>query len=73
MSIPRRRLVRSSEPLANSPARTDRQIQKLRSRLNAERNALARWRSRLKRAFNAVEKAQRRITRLERQLARLEE
>lgn len=69
MSTPRRRLIRLHQP----PTEPDRQVQKLRSRLEAERDTLTRWMTRLKRAFHAVEKIQRRITRIERLLVRLEE
>ncbi len=73
MSTPRRRLVRSTPtPVAQRPP-TDRQVLKLRSRLDSERMALARWQKRLRRAFNATEKCQHAISRIERQLARLEE
>ena len=73
MTTPRRRLVR---PVPVTPAlRPDhqRRLQKLRSRLDGERSGLARWMSRLRRAFHAVEKHQQRITRLERQLTPKEE
>jgi hypothetical protein len=45
----------------------------MRERLEHERAALARWQTRLKRAFNAVEKCQRKIARLERNITHLEE
>jgi hypothetical protein len=73
MSTARRRLIR---PLpAPSPVESQRycQVQKLRSRLEQERLGLARWMSRLRRAFHAVEKHQSRITRIERQITRAEE
>lgn len=73
MTLPRRRLVRPVQaPVLAHPA-TDRQLQKLRSRLETERLSLSRWMSRLRRAFHAVEKSQVKITRIERQLAHLEE
>ena len=72
MSTPRRRLIRLHQPPTDDHAQQERQIQKLRSRLEAERKALHRWMARLKRAFHAVEKIQRRINRIEHQLARLE-
>ena len=73
MATPRRRLVRP--PVVSSPAnqRDPGKVQKLRERLAHERAALARWQTRLKRAFNAVEKAQKRIARVERQITKLEE
>lgn len=70
MSSPRRRLIRLHQPPPDQPL--DRQIQRLRSRLETQRLALHRWMARLKRAFHYVEKIQRRIHRIERQLARLE-
>jgi septal ring factor EnvC (AmiA/AmiB activator) len=72
MAAPRRHIIRppSLSTPANQPSQ--RQIQKLRTRLDRERSALARWQTRLKRAFNTVEKHQKCIARLERQLVRLE-
>ena len=72
MSIPRRRLIRPAPETIPTPKRL-RQTQKLRERLEHERATLARWQTRLKRAFNSVEKSQRRITRFEKQLIHLEE
>jgi hypothetical protein len=72
MTAPRRRLVRVAAPNPPRPQPAPR-LSRLRSRLEAERTALARWQSRLRRAFNAVEKFQRSIQRIERQIARLEE
>ncbi len=72
MSIPRRRLIRPAATVAPDPQR-QRRAQKLRERLEHERAALARWQTRLKRAFNAVEKCQRKIARLERNITHLEE
>lgn len=71
MSTPRRRIVRPAPPRPTPDCQ--RQIQKLRLRLEQERVALARWMPRLRRAFKAVEKIQFRITRLERQITKLEE
>jgi lipid II:glycine glycyltransferase (peptidoglycan interpeptide bridge formation enzyme) len=73
MTTPRRRIVRPAPLLTNSHPQIDRQIQKLRERLASGRTTLARWMSRLKRAFHAVEKCQQKISRLERSLARKEE
>jgi len=72
MSIPRRRLIRSHAP---TPSDLDRQRQhdKIRGRLERERQTLSRWMQRLRRAFHAVEKSQRRIARFERFLARAKE
>lgn len=71
MTTPRRRLIRPSLPPVSRPV-NDRQIHRLRSRLELERATLARWMSRLRRAFHAVEKSQLRVARIERQLVRLE-
>jgi hypothetical protein len=73
MSLPRRRLVRPPAPAASSRPHADARAQNLRARLETERTALARWMSRLKRAFHTVEKVQQRITRLERQLTPAED
>ena len=71
MTMPRRRLIRPDPvPTASRPLR-QRQTQKLRERLEHERAALARWQSRMRRAFNAVAKCQKRISRIERQLTNL--
>lgn len=72
MTMPRRRLVRSAVP-GQHTVQAERRVQKLRTRLEAERTALVRWQRKLRRAFNAVEKCQRSIQRLEHQLARLED
>ena len=73
MSAPRRHLVRP--PVQPSTAHPKRQqaLQKARTRLLEARQALARWMTRLKRAFNAVLKQQRAISRLERKIRTLEE
>jgi len=73
MSTPRRRLVRSTPPAAESHADQQHRLQKLRGRLDRERASLARWMARLRRAFHAVEKSQLRSRRLECQIARLEQ
>ena len=73
MTTPRRRIVRP--PAAPAPDRRDRdrQLQRLRSRLEKERAALTRWMPRLKRAFHTVERGLARIARIERQIARTED
>jgi exonuclease VII large subunit len=73
MATPRRRLIRPPTTTGQSNQQHQRKVQKLRERLGHERASLARWQTRLKRAFNAVEKAQKRIVRLEKQLANLME
>ena len=70
MSTPRRRLIRPATPAATPP--TAGQLQKLRTKLEKDRRDLARWMSRLKRAFSFVQKHQQRIFRIERQITKLE-
>jgi hypothetical protein len=73
MSTPRRRLIRPALlTTALSPQR-QRRLQRLRTYLERERTLLARWMSKLTRAFHTVEKTQRRILRLERTLANQED
>jgi hypothetical protein len=72
-TIPRRRLIRTAVIPAPANPQQQRKVQNLRERLAHERMALARWQTRLKRAFNAVEKSQKRIARIERQLTNLED
>lgn len=67
MTTTRRRVIRSP-PLTVTDARQQQRLVKTREQLARERAALARWMSRLKRAFNAVQKHQARIGRLERRL-----
>jgi len=71
MSVPRRRLIRPALAPASVPNRL-RQIQRLRERLDHERTALARWQSKLKRAFNSVERYQRSVSRIEHKITQLE-
>ncbi len=73
MTVPRRRIVRSGPAPAVHDGRRQRQLQRLRARLEQEQTALARWMSRLKRAFHAVEKGQLRVTRMQKTIARQEE
>jgi len=73
MSTPRRRIVRPARQANPTVQQRQRRAQRLRGRLVEDRTALARWMSRLKRAFHAVEKLQQRVARLDRQLASLEE
>lgn len=69
MNTPRRQLVR---PTVSRPQASPN-VQRLRIRLEAERRFLARWMTRLKRAFHAVEKIQRCVVRLETRLSRHEQ
>ena len=71
MTSPRRRLVR---PSSNGlPQQNQRRREQLRARLERELIALARWQSRLRRAFNTVDRMQKTVARIEKQLTRLEE
>jgi hypothetical protein len=74
MTTPRRRILRFPGNSQPTPARRRQpSALKVRASLEADRAALARWMTRLRRAFHAVEKLQQRITRNERQLQRREE
>jgi len=73
MSTPRRRIVRPARQAEPSVQQRQRRAQALRGRLASDRAALARWVSRLKRAFHAMERLQARVARSERQIAVLEE
>ena len=70
MTTPRRRIVRAILSPAPRPE-PGRRVPRLRARLEADRAALARWQTRLRRAFTTVEKLHRSIARVERQLALL--
>lgn len=72
MSLPRRRILRPPVPPPANPHNSI-QLQKLRTKLEKERQTLLRWQSRLRRSFNAVEKSWRRIHRIEKQIAQLED
>ena len=54
-------------------AQRRRRLKKLRADLGAQRAALARWMTRLKRAFHSVEKLQARVARIEREINKLVE
>ena len=70
MTTARRRLVRPAP--ATTPTIDHRRLQRTRGNLDRERTVLARWMSRLRRAFHAVEKSQLKISRLERTIQQLE-
>jgi hypothetical protein len=72
VNTPRRRLVRRPPHPPTGDERRQRQLARLRLRLEAQRQALARWMSRLRRAFHAFEKPQLGFHRLERQITHLE-
>lgn len=59
MSTPRRRILRANRATtADADPRTQLQLHKRRTRLERDRASLAKWMTRLKRAFHAVEKQQ---------------
>ena len=70
MTTPRRRVIRPPQP---APTVTSRRLSTLRTRLCEEQQALARWMSRLKRAFHSFEKYQQKVARIEKQIRTLEE
>jgi hypothetical protein len=72
MSTPRRQIIRPPRPPAHPDPQRQRQVQKLRERLERERVTQARLMSRLKRVFHSLEKSQARLGRLERTLTKLE-
>jgi hypothetical protein len=72
MSQPRRRILRPSIASADN-GRRQALLSARRTKLQTEQRSLARWMSRLRRAFHAVERSQRKVTRLERDIARLQE
>jgi hypothetical protein len=69
MSQVRRRVLR---PVPETPsiARQSRRRERQQEQLEADRAALRRWMTRLKRAFNTVDRLHARIARLERHLTR---
>jgi len=72
MSAPRRRIIRPPTELPTVPAPSQRQLAKLRARLEKERAALARWQTQFRRAFHAIDKLQRTVSRIEQRIALLE-
>jgi hypothetical protein len=76
MSTVRRRILRSELPVPPATVleqRRRRAHEKLNSQLERERATLARWMTRLKRAFHAVERGQLRVARFERKLTELDQ
>jgi hypothetical protein len=72
MSVPRRTIIRPAvAPLSDVQRR--HQLDRLRTKLEAERTSLVRWQSRLRRAFKACEKHQRAVARLERRIRQVQE
>jgi hypothetical protein len=76
MSTVRRRILRPDRPVRpDTPADQRRRlaVAKALRQLEQERVALARWMTRLKRAFHAVERGQMRVSRLQRKVAQLDQ
>jgi hypothetical protein len=67
------RETKAPEPLPNPAAARRKQLQQLRTRLEAERRVWARRLSRLKRAFGAFLKSHACMARVERRIAKLQE
>jgi hypothetical protein len=75
MSTVRRRILRSELPIRPAgitEQRRRRAHEKKQGQLERERVLLARWMTRLKRAFHAVERGQRRVLQLERTLTEID-
>ena len=72
MNAPRRRVLRPLRAIASEPHRQEKLL-KYRGRLHKEQQVLARWMSKLKRAFHAMERQQRKVARLEGVIAQLEQ
>lgn len=70
-TTPRRRVLRPTPAVSESDARRMAQLHRKRTQLETQRAALARWMTKLKRAFHSVERIQARAARLERQIASL--
>ena len=71
MSTPRRRILRPTPRPEPDPRQAER-LRRLRDRLAGDRAALARWMTRLRRAFHRVELLQRAIARIEREINKRE-
>jgi hypothetical protein len=72
MTTPRRRILRPPRVPQPDPRQAER-LRKLHERLATDRAALARWMTRLRRAFHRVEQLQRSVARAEREIHRSEE
>jgi hypothetical protein len=72
MTEPRRRIVRQPPQVPVSDPYQQARLRRLRERLADERASLARWMTRLRRAFNAVLKRQRAVARIEREINKRE-
>lgn len=72
MTTPRRRVLRPRPPAADNLLR-QQMLSRRREQLEKEQAALARWMSRLRRAFHELEKRQKTVRRIEREIAKLEQ
>jgi len=68
MTQVRRRLLRPANPVSIDETKRLQRVARQRAQLDADRETLSRWMSKLKRAFHAIERLQGQIARLERQL-----
>jgi hypothetical protein len=71
MTTPRRRVLRPPRTQASESLRQQKLL-KCRDQLHKEQQVLARWMSKLRRAFHAMEKQQRKVARLEGVIAKFE-
>jgi len=70
MNTPRRRVLRPVPAIPRDESRRLRRLERQHAQLDTHRQTLARWMSKLKRAFHTIERLQAQISRLEKQLAR---
>ena len=69
-TVRRRHVIRPQPP---APSSASARLTRLRTRLDQEQQALARWMVKLMRSFHSFEKHQLRVARLERQIRQGEE
>ena len=68
MTTTRRRVLRPTSTVSPDESRRLRRLERQRSQLDSDRQAVSRWMTKLKRAFHAIERLQARMASLERQL-----
>lgn len=69
MTTTRRRVLRPTSVQPADEPRRLRRLDRQRTQLESDRQAMSRWMTKLRRAIHAIERLQARMTRLERQLA----
>lgn len=72
MATPRRRVLRSPRAGVEDTSRQQK-VASRRQQLEKEQAGLARWMTRLRRAFHEFEKRQKTVRRIEREIAKLEQ